>query len=183
MESGGGVRRGTERDRPDASLPLVLVWAFAILAAAQAIYYYPRMPDVMATHFAFARQANGWSGKTSFVIWFGLAEALFLFLGFGIPWLLRRMPAAFVNIPHRELWFNEPHRERTIEDLSVWMLWFSAVTLAFLVATAQFIYLANLGADEPTLARSFVAVVGAFIAAMVWLVFLVFRRFGRKPSR
>ncbi|MBD3366644.1 MAG: DUF1648 domain-containing protein [Candidatus Eisenbacteria bacterium] len=176
-------RRVADRERPDASLPRILVWLLAVVAVAQAVYYYPKMPEVMATHFGTGGEANGWSGRTEFVIWYGLAEALFLFLGFGIPTLIRRMPAGFVNIPHREVWLAPPHRERSIADLSVWMLWFSAATLGFLVVTAQFIYTSNLDGGGPSLSGAYITVLAAFVAVILWLVYLVYRRFGTLPSR
>jgi uncharacterized membrane protein len=176
-------RRALDRERPDARLPTLIVWVFILAAVAQAVHYLPRMPETMATHFSLAGAANGWSGRTGFVVWFGVVEALFVFLAFGLPALLRRMPPGVVNIPHRELWLSPPHRERTLAELTVWMRWLGAATLGFLVITAQFIYTLNGPAAEPVLPQAFLYLVAAFVATMVWMTFLIYRRFGTRPSR
>lgn len=176
-------RNPTRGDARAAMLPGAIALLFAAVAVVQAVSFYPRLPDVMATHFAFSGEADGWSSKGSFVLTYGVAEALFLLLGFGIPPLLRRIPSQFVNIPNRREWLSPPHRERTLADLRAWMRWFSAVTLGFLVATGQIIYQINLGEGRPALPELYPVVLVLFIAAVVWLTFLVYRRFGRRPSR
>lgn len=178
-----GSGRRTEHDMGDPGLPTLLALVFAAVAVLQAAYYYPKMPDVMATHFRFAGAADGWSSRVSFAARYGLTEALFLVLAFGIPALIERLPSRWVNIPHREIWLEPPHRERTISELRIWMRWFGALTLGFLVATAQFIYMANLTGEAPQLAASYTAVLIGFVAALLWLVFLMYRRFGRPPAR
>jgi len=177
------ARRPSDEERPDRSLPTLLIWAFVVLAVLQAVYYYPKMPESMATHFASGGQPNGWSNRTSYVFLNGLMQALMVAFGFGLAWVIRRLPSRFVNIPHRELWLERPHRERTIGELTVWTRWLGALTLAFLISTTQFVYAANLGGGDPRLGSGFMVALAAFIAAVIWMVFLLYRRFGRPPSR
>ncbi len=58
------------------------------VAFAQAIYYFPVMPDPMASHFGFNGEANGWMSKNGFFVF----EAL-LFLIMILSFLI--MPRAF----------------------------------------------------------------------------------------
>ena len=77
----------------------------AVLAGgAIAAWYWPALPERVASHFDGAGRPNGWSSKESFV---GLMLGMTVFhaaLFLGIEQLVRRAPAKWINLPHKEEW-------------------------------------------------------------------------------
>ena len=84
------------------SLPWLIVAAALIGSILQAVFFWPHLPDEVASHFNAVGQADGWMSKTAFVavtllIQIGLAAMM---LGFG--WLIKVLPTSMINIPNRE---------------------------------------------------------------------------------
>jgi len=51
-----------------ATKPLHAWLAIVLLHAAQTIYYFPRLPAIVAQHFDAAGRANGWASRDAFFI-------------------------------------------------------------------------------------------------------------------
>ena len=154
--------------------------AVLLLIAFQFAYYFPRLPDQVASHFDARGVPNDWSGKTGFFAIMGAVIALIavIFLGFGL-WL-PKMPVSVVNLPHKRYWFAPERREETLSVLSGYMYWFGAATLAFMAGILQQTFQANLnpgqGLDRPWL------YLGPYLAVtVVWTISLL-RKFGRIPK-
>lgn len=67
-----------------------IVFLLLIIAAVgQSVYYYPRLPDKMASHFDFDGRPDGWMNKGAFLrsnaITLNLLSAFFVFFGFTVP--------------------------------------------------------------------------------------------------
>lgn len=157
--------------------PVTVLLLLAALAAVQMIHYYPQLPDTLAVHFGPSGEPNGWSGRTEFVILYGGMEAFFVLLGFGLGWLMRRLPAGCVNIPNREYWLSGERRAETLDFISNQVMWIEAATLGFLMALAQIIFLTNTSDAAPRLSSDFWIVTVAFVAVVVWLSVKIVLRF------
>ena len=131
--------------------PVTVLLLLAAVAAVQMIHYYPQLPDTLAVHFGASGEPDGWSGKTEFVVLYGAMEAFFVLLGFGLAWMLRKIPASYVNIPNREYWLADERRPETVEFISNHVIWIQAATLGFLIAIAQSVFLANMSDAAPRL--------------------------------
>ena len=109
---------------------------FVVLLAAatlQMVYYYPRLPEPMASHFDLQGRADGWSPKGSF---FGImagmlygVSGLLVLVGLSMRWL----PAFLVNLPHKDIWLAPPESRRTRAFLVNWMLWFANATIVLMM--------------------------------------------------
>ena len=163
--------------------PVTILLLLAAVAAVQMVYYYPQLPERLAVHFGASGEANGWSGKGEFVVLFAAMEAFFVLFGVALAVVLDRIPAALINIPHKDYWFSPERREESLEFVKNQILWIETATLGFFVAVAQLIFKENLGHSLPRLSGDFWYVLVAFVAAVLWLALRIILRFLRTPER
>ena len=117
-------------------LALVGVWQYA--------YYAPRLPEVMASHFAGNGAVNGWQSKAAF---FGVelvVVVLAAVVGFGIPRILGAMPVSLINLPNKEFWFSAERRDETLSYMRSSAAWFGCALLGFLLFVMELAFRANL---------------------------------------
>src|ERR1700740_2278255 len=95
-------------------LPNSIFFVLALVGAWQYAYYSPRLPEVLASHFAVNGAVNGWQSKSAF---FGLELAVVILagvVGFGIPRILGAMPVSLINLPNKEFWLSAERRDETM---------------------------------------------------------------------
>lgn len=159
-------------------LAVCVLVGLLVAGAVDVARYYPQLPQKVASHFDAAGRPNGWSSKPSFVtLYLGVTLAIavaFLIL----PWLLPRLPARMVNLPHKDYWLAPDRRAQTCRWLSAWLLWMGSATLAFLVALFHLTVRANLGPRPALGASPLWLLVGFGGFTLVWCVW-VFTRFRR----
>ncbi len=90
-----------------------IFYALVAIVVVQSIYYYPRLPETVATHFGGLGAANDWSGRNGF---FGLYLVLVVML-VGIfklvpRWSERRVRFG-MKIPNPEYWLAPERIEQT----------------------------------------------------------------------
>ena len=141
----------------------VLLVAILMCALVQAIYYYPRLPDRVASHFDARGQVDGWGTRNEFfviegVLIIGLA-ALVLFL----DWLIPRMPASLVNMPNKDYWLAPERRAATNRVMQSWVSTFLLLTLGFIVYVMQLALLANVTGDAVYMSVPMWAGLGVFL--------------------
>ena len=127
------------------SLPWLIVAAALIGSILQAVFFWPHLPDEVASHFNAVGQADGWMSKTAFVavtllIQIGLAAMM---LGFG--WLIKVLPTSMINIPNRECWLADERREQTLGESESLMAWIAAGTAVFMMVIFYLTFDANVG--------------------------------------
>lgn len=150
------------------------------LAVLQVVVFYPRLPDVMASHFDASGQADGWMSKTTFLAihvgTLGLTAVLFLALP-AIRW-----PDRWVNLPHKDYWLAPERREETFRYLHGQFFLFGCLTLGFLLIVMQWVMEANLDGSHTLPAAPMWWLVGGYLfLTSVWTVRLV-RHFYRVPA-
>ncbi len=161
----------------------VHVWtAIVLLHAAQTMYYYPRLPAVVAQHFGGAGQPNGWAPREFFFIfsWILLLglSAIFMFS----QRLLRRIPTSMINLPHREHWLAPERKDESLRFLQEAMQWMGVLTVAFIVLVLHLAIRANLNAEHRLDNGMFVTLLAGFlISTVVWMIRL-YRRFPNPSS-
>lgn len=100
-----------------------------LLSLGQHAWYWPQLPDRVATHFGIDGQPNDWMSRTSSTLMLcGIQLGLPLFLA-GVMSLANRLPDSMINIPHREYWLHPDRRAAT----SLWRFrkpqsWHNATT-------------------------------------------------------
>jgi uncharacterized membrane protein len=147
--------------------------ALVAVAVAQVLYFYPQLPETMATHFDGAGHPNGCSTKVAFFgVMFGmmgLMAAVFLVL----PRSFSRMPQSWISLPYRDYWLSEERRAETVRFIEQQSAWFGVVTQLLIIATTQFTIDANLR-PCPQLPVHFMWVFWAYMGfTAVWTVHFV----------
>ncbi len=162
------------------SMLLGLHLLLLVSAGIHAGMMYAAMPDQMAAHFGGGGQPNGWMSKQAM---FGLYAGLLItetVLFMGLAFLLAYVPTSLINMPHKEIWLAEPHRDATLRTLRDQMLLFGVVTCVFLIGVMVMVMDANVKPppvlDETTF---LIALIGFLAFTLVWCVGLMLRF--RKP--
>jgi len=158
------------------------VFLFLIaVAALQAAYYAPLMPERMASHFDGAGHANGWSTPRTF---FGLSAGmlvLFTVVFRVLPMQIHRFPDELINLPNKGYWLEPRRREATFQRINDGLLFLGNITFAFLLAVFQLVFQANLREDRRMDAGMMWALLAVLLAtSLVWSIRFV--RGFRVPS-
>jgi uncharacterized membrane protein len=165
----------------NSPLKPVHAWiAIVLLHAAQTIYYYPRLPAVVAQHFDAAGRPNGWASRDGFFVfsWMILLgiSAIFMLT----PRMLRRVPASLINLPNKDYWLAPERKEESLRSLGKELEWMGVLTIGFIALVMHLAIRANLLPGSRLENGPFLIVLVAFpIATAGWLARL-YRRF-RNP--
>lgn len=153
--------------------PKAVFVALVVIAIAQAIFYYPQLPDTIASHFDGAGHPNGWSSKAEF---FGVMFGMIALMGvvfLGIPRAISRVPLGWISLPYRDYWLSEERRAETMRFIDSRISWLGVATVLLIVATTQFTIDANLS-HHPELPTRFMWVFWAYLAySLGWTVYFV----------
>jgi len=155
-----------------------IFFALVALAVVQTVYYYPQLPDAVASHFDGAGVPNAWSGRDGF---FALYLGMVLLL-VGVFVLVPRWSEKRINfgmkIPNSKYWLAPERREATKLFFRRQMMWMGIAHLLLAIYTIQLVVEANLDAT-PILDDNIFRALGLyFICLIAWLLhfFLHFRK-------
>ncbi|MFL6301324.1 MAG: DUF1648 domain-containing protein [Terriglobales bacterium] len=159
--------------------PLYAWMVVVLLHAAQTIYYYPRLPAVVAQHFGAQGNPNGWAPREfffgfSWVVLLGVSALLML-----TPRLLGRLPVAMINLPNKAYWLAPERKQESLEFLQRGTEWIGVLTSGFLVVVMNLAIRANLAPDHRLDNSAFIPLLVTFIALMLLGSLRVFLRFAR----
>lgn len=150
-----------------------------VLALIQIIYYYPRMPDVVASHFDGLGAANDWSSKDGF---FGLYAALLLMvvgIFILVPIWSEKRANFGMKIPHRDYWLAPERIEQTKTFFRRQMMIMGVLHLALMIYTIQLAIMANFD-QQPRLHFSIGWALALYFVILIgWLIH--FHLHFRKP--
>lgn len=150
-----------------------------LLCIAHAAFYYPLLPDRVASHFGVSGQPDAWTDKDSFMkIYIGVivfTAALFPGIGF----ILRRTPVSLMNLPNKDYWLAPERRQGTIDLVSRQFLLFGSATLLLLLHIFHQSFRVHLGIAQQL--EHPIASIGAYlIFSLFWTIGLLLR-FMRRP--
>jgi uncharacterized membrane protein len=145
------------------------------LSVAQIVYYYPRLPARLASHFDAAGDADGFMGKNAFLGFhlgmLALVACIFLVL----PAYLDRIPPSWISHPRKDYWLAPERREASLERFGRHLTWFGVSVLLLLLLVMELAIRANLpGGGARIDSRILWAALGAyFLFLVVWLIWTV----------
>ena len=141
------------------------------LVLLQIIVYYPRLPDVVASHFDGLGAPNGWSSKEAF---FGLYLfiVLMLYTVFGwMPKWIENRPGNSMKIPNRDYWLSPERKAETWAFFRRQMMLMGNLHLLLAIFAIQLAILANFS-SEPRMHPSIGwALAVYFVIFTVWLIY------------
>ena len=155
-----------------------MLYLFLVLVCLLMLaYYYPRMPQLMAAHFAADGRVNGWQPRESFFFLAVLINALSAVITFFAPWQIASKPNARINLPHRDYWLAPERREATMRYIASIMAWFGCGVLLVLISGTFLALRANLTSDHRFNSEAMLVVMGAFLLSLMFLMLGLIRHF------
>lgn len=156
--------------------------AFALLAAlmigsaAFIVATVGQLPGEVASHFGRAG-VDDWTSRSNYLLWM-LALALVAPAAVvSLIAILPRIAPRLVNLPHRAYWLSKAQRDRTLASLFVFGCWQGCLLTAFAAGLHWVILDANAESPPRLSASLFIALLVAFLAAMVAWTAALYTRF------
>lgn len=127
---------------------------------SQIIYYYPNLPEKMASHFNAFGEPDGWMSKNGFMIFESLVLSTIIALFTLLPSLIAKMPDSLINMPNKDYWLAEARREQTFSIIQNYFEWFSIALLGLFIGINEFAFRANLKQQN--------------LSSWTWIILLLF---------
>jgi uncharacterized membrane protein len=164
---------------PNTRLPSSTFFLLALLGAAQYLYYAPRLPEIVASHFGRAGSVNGWQTKTVFFSMELGIIVLATVISYGVPRMIEALPISMINLPNKEFWLGPERRDETLSYLRVWTQWFGCALLAFLLFVMGLVFRANLQTPPQLNMAAFLPALLAFVAFDTIVILRLVLRFAK----
>ncbi|HZW38850.1 MAG TPA: DUF1648 domain-containing protein [Ignavibacteriaceae bacterium] len=151
-----------------------------LLFVIEVLYFYPKLPDTVASHFNIEGNVDNYMNKNNFVLMiFGIYLAITIFfLIFAIK--LPSMSTKHLNLPHKELLLDESHRKESLKKISIYFIKLSSLTNAFFICLFLLTsYVSIKGLNK--LPSVFFILLALYIISMI-VLFMGFNRDMRKLS-
>jgi len=166
----------------DPRLPRLFYIFLALTGLLMAAYYYPQMPERMASHFAADGRPNGWQPREAFFLIMLVVGSLSAIISFFAPWRIASQPNARVNLPNRDYWLAPERRVQTMNYIAAFMAWFGCGVL-FVLITGTFLALqANLAPDRQFNSQAMLVVIATFLLSLMFAMIRFIRHFQRGAS-
>ena len=159
-------------------ISLIVFIILLLLCISHAAYYYPLLPDRVASHFGISGQADAWSGKETFVKIYLAAVTVIAVLFSGIGHIVRKIPADLMNLPNKEYWLSLERKQETVAVLSRQFLWFGSATLLLLLDMMHQTFRVHLGKAQ-ALDHPIASIVLYIAFSVLWSIGLIVK-FARK---
>jgi serine/threonine-protein kinase len=151
-----------------------------LLAILQAAWYYPQLPETVASHFGVSGKPDGWMSRQSFL----LVELITSFI---VALLMLAMYAVFalgsmdiMNMPNKEYWTAPERKDATRNMLASFALRFGILLQLFLLAVFILAAQANLN-SQPRMSGAVWICLAGFLGATIVLAARMIWRFMRIP--
>ncbi len=149
-----------------------------VLSVLQIYYYYPTLPETVASHFGPGGEADGWSSKGDFMLIYAITFFAIAAIFLGITWFLPKIPPSLVNLPNKDYWLADERKNATYALLANYVLWFTNATLAFIMVVMNMTIRANIYRTNELGDSFWLLLILYLLFTAVWCVYL-FRSFGK----
>ncbi len=124
--------------------PAIIFFAVVTLSLILPVFYYPRLPGIIASHYNFKNEPDAWMVKQTAII-IHYAVVVFLSTMFScFIYFIPKLPGSMINLPNKDYWLNENNREETFLVFRRFMFWIGSITLGFLSLIIQEVYNTNI---------------------------------------
>lgn len=137
------------------------ILAFLVIGfVGQTVYYYPNLPEMMASHFNASGTADSWMPKNSFFIFEGVILLIILVHFFFLPRFIDKFPDSMINLPNKDYWLAAENRQETFSYIKNFFEWFFIGILGVFIAINELVFRANLTKQD--------------LSNNVWIILVVF---------
>ena len=166
----------------DSRLPTLVYFLMLVLGLLQWAQVYPRLPAVMAAHFAADGTPNGYQSKLVFFTLMFVILGTSTFIAFLTPRILASKAPERFNVPNKSYWLSAEHREQTFCFFRTQMAWFGCAILFVLLYGTSLAINANLPEVHRFDSNTMLFVISGFILfTVVWGILFV-RHFVKVPG-
>ena len=162
----------------------IAIAVFLFLSAAcivHGLYYYPQLPDVVASHFGAAGKPDAWSGKGAFLAVYLISAGMNALIFLGIVFGIQTMPTSMLNLPNKEYWLSEERRQETFQFFTQYFMWFGSATCLLLLDVFHQTFMVHLG-NASTLRHPWLSI-GLYLGfSFAWCIGLFIRFFRKRES-
>ncbi len=169
-------------EREDRRLGEKIFWLLVVAAALHMIYYYPLLPDRVASHFNGSGRPDGWTSKTTFFLIYAGVVILMAIIQITTRLTLAKTPSSLINLPNKDYWLAPERRAQSMGLLMKYMTGLWSATLFFLMSTIHFAIRVNLGRSRD-LGDWFFFLAAYVIFTLAWTAALVRRFTGKDRTR
>jgi uncharacterized membrane protein len=89
-----------------------------VIFLAQLAYFYPQLPEQVATHFNYKGEPDGWMSKEGLLIFDVFLLVFILGTTSLMPVFFNNLPNSLINIPNKDYWLATERREETLLRLA-----------------------------------------------------------------
>lgn len=161
------------------------IWflVFVVAVAAYVWHTSAELPQIMASHFNAAGQADAYMPRNAYRNFFtGLVLILPLLVVF-LPNALMRRASATINLPHRDYWLAPERRTQTVDSLCKLSFGFGYLLVGFLGYVQWLVIRSNRTVPPGFPSDWFIGGLVVFIGCVIIWGFLTLRRFFRVPQK
>ncbi len=147
--------------------------AALVFSATRAAFVYPRLPNVVASHFGAAGVPDAFSSKEQFfLIFFGTVVFTVGSLLLSVL-LMHRIPPRYLNLPHKEYWLDDNRLPEARRRMAAAMWSFSAATMVLCAFVLELVIAANLEQRNLSGPAIWIALGCYTVFTLVWVVKLL----------
>lgn len=159
---------------------LTLLLVLLLLAAlVQTAWHHATLPEQVATHFDVRGQPDDWMSRDAHAA-FQAGLVIFIAAVFaGMARFIDRLPARFINLPHREYWFAPARRAASLQAIAALLQLIGCATIGFFMFIFHHVHRANLSGGRLEL-ELMPLIIGQFLL-VIGLVVIGLFRFRRPP--
>lgn len=140
------------------------------------------LPDPVVAKFAHDGSAGATMGRSVYILFMlGLSTILPLGVTFGLGYLLQRLPQ-LINIPHRQQWLSEPHRQRTLASVATMLAAYACLQVTCIMSVHLAILHAHTSNPPRLSILALYVAVGGFVLGLVLVTGIALWRFRRPPA-
>lgn len=151
-----------------------------ILFAAEILYFYPRLPDTVASHFNVEGDVDNYMNKNSFVLFVSGVYLVITSFFLILTWRLPSISTRHINLPYKETVLNESNKKESYAKISLFFIKLAVLTNAFfffLFLLSSYVSINNL----KKLPSIFFVLLALYVGAMI-LLFVGFNKDMRSIS-
>lgn len=143
----------------------------------QAAYFYPKLPDKIATHYGTDGASDNFSDKKTALIINIALISLMSAIFYGLSWLMKKVPDNLINIPNKAFWLSPENKPLMMKIISAFGIRIGIVTELFLLMLFQHIYSMNLSESRLNNRNFWIGLLAYFaiIGLLVWQVYQFFQ--------